>query len=187
MNLGSLLLYLLKKLRRNFEIRALAVRVIGEKSDQSDPDRRGGQAGVMPREKAIEYAASLGLDLVEVSPKALPPVCKVMDYGKYLYKLKKLDQHQKKSSKQTEVKGVRLGLSTGLHDLEVKARSAEKFLKGKNIIKVSLIFKGREAAHADLGREKMLQFAGLLHEVADMEGQPRMQGQQMHMILNPKK
>jgi translation initiation factor IF-3 len=168
----------LKKLRRNQRIEALAVRVIGKDAEQ---------LGVMPRERAIESAVALGLDLVEVSPKAQPPVCKIMDYGKYLYKIKKQDQLQKKMTKQTEVKGVRLGLNTGIHDLEVKAKRARKFLADKCLIKVSLIFKGREMAHRHMGKDKMLEFAEMLSDVAEPDLSPKMQGYQLNMMLTPKK
>jgi len=168
----------LKRLRKNTEIRALAVRIIGKDDEQ---------LGLMPIEKALATAEEQGTDLVEVAPKANPPVCKLMDYGKYLYKLSKQDQQQKKRTKKTEVKGVRLGLSTGEHDLEVKRKQAIKFLKNRCLVKVAMIFKGREMAHKNLGRENMLAFAKSLEEYADVENTPKDGGYQIVMILAPKK
>lgn len=168
----------LKFLRKNEEIRSLAVRVIGEENEK---------LGLMPIEKALALAREAGTDLVEVSPKAVPPVCKVMDYGKYLYRLKKQEQHQKKGAKKTQVKGIRLGISTGEHDLEVKRKKALDFLKDRHLVKVVTIFKGRELQHKNLGREKMLEFAKSLQDVADMDSPPRFAGFQTVMVLAPKK
>lgn len=141
----------------------------------------------MPIEKALAMAQEQQTDLVEVSPKANPPVCKLMDYGKYLYKIKKQDQKHKKMAKKTEVKGVRLGVSIGQHDLDVKVKQAERFLKDRNIVKVVIIFKGRELMHKDLGREKMLEFAEILKDIADIDSPPRHAGYQTVMVLSPKK
>jgi len=141
----------------------------------------------MATEKALEQAKSKDLDLVEVSPNANPPVCKIMDYGKYQYKQKKIDQKHKKMQKQTEVKGIRVGFRTEEHDLEVKRKQAEKFLKARNIVKVQLIFKGRELAHAKLAEEKLKKFAESLEEVAQVEEGPKRQGYNLIMILTPLK
>lgn len=168
----------MKKLRKNEEIKALAVRVIGDE---------GEQLGLMPIEKALEMAREAETDLVEVSPKANPPVCKLLDYGKYLYKLKKQDQQQKKNTKKTEVKGVRIGLSTGQHDLEVKIKQARRFLEARNLVKVVIIFKGRELMHKALGREKMDEFAEMLKDIADVDSPPKHSGYQTVMMLAPKK
>ena len=156
----------------------MAVRVIGDEHEQ---------LGLMPIEKAIALAEERGTDLVEVSPKANPPVCKVMDYGKYLYKLKKQDQHQKKNTKKTEVKGIRLGVSIGDHDLEVKMKQARKFLEDKNMVKVVIIFKGRELMHKDMAREKMMEFARSLEDVGEIDNPPRHAGFQTVMVLAPKR
>jgi translation initiation factor IF-3 len=150
-------------------------------------DDEGGQLGIMATEKALEQAKSKELDLVEVSPNANPPVCKIMDYGKYQYKQKKIDKKHKKMQKQTEVKGVRVGFRTDSHDLEVKRKQAEKFLKARNIVKVSLIFKGRELAHVDLAIEKLKKFAATLEDIANVEEGPKRQGYNLIMILTPLK
>ena len=141
----------------------------------------------MGLEKAIKLAQNVSLDLVEVSPMATQPVCKIMDYGKHLYKHKKLDQAQKKAQKQTEVKGVRLSLRTGEHDLQTKLRQAEKFLSKKNLVKFSLILKGREFAHQDLAFKKMEEVMERLSEVADVDTPAKKQGNHLMMILSPKK
>lgn len=168
----------MKYLRKNEEIRSLAVRVFG---------LEGETLGLLPIEKAIQMAREAGTDLVEVSPKATPPVCKLMDYGKYLYRLKKQDQHQKKQTKKTQVKGIRLGISTGEHDLEVKKNQAKKFLEDRHVVKVVTIYRGREMQHRNLGRDRMLEFAKSLSEYADIESPPRFAGFQTVMVLAPKK
>ncbi len=110
-----------------------------------------------------------------------------MDFGKYRYKQKKIDQKHKKMQKQSEVKGVRVGFRTDDHDMEVKRKQAEKFLKARNIVKVSLIFKGRELAHVDLAMEKLKKFAETLEEIAHVEEGPKRQGNNLIMILTPLK
>jgi len=143
--------------------------------------------GEVTFEDAMKRAQAKGMDLVEVSPMSSPPVCKIMDFGTYLYSQKKKDKKQKKGQKQTETKTIRLSIRTGIHDLEVKAKQAKKFLEGRNIVKVVVLFKGREMAHGDLGEVKMKEFYKLLEEVATIEQEPKRQGYQMTMILNPSK
>ncbi len=142
--------------------------------------------GVMNAEDALKRAEEKGLDLVEVAPLSDPPVCKVMDYGNYLYSLKKKNKKQKKVKK-TETKTIRLSIRTDKHDLDVKARQARKFLEERNLVKVALIFRGREISHQDLGHEKMQIFYQLLEDVCDKEEEPKRQGFQMIMILTPLK
>ncbi len=150
-------------------------------------DDEGGQLGIMATEKALAMAKEKDTDLVEVSPNANPPVCKLMDFGKYSYKQKKIDQKHRKMQKQSEVKGVRVGFRTDSHDMEVKRKMAEKFLKARNIVKVSLIFKGRELAHADLAIEKLKKFAETLEDIAHVDEGPKRQGNNLIMILSPLK
>ena len=140
----------------------------------------------MPTSEALEYAQKQELDLVEVAPLAKPPVCKVMDYGNYLYSLKKKTKGAKKVKK-TETKTIRLSIRTDTHDLEIKAKQARKFLEGRNLIKVVLIFKGREITHIDLGEQKLRHFATLLEDIAVIEQHPKKTGFQMIMIMNPLK
>ncbi len=141
----------------------------------------------MSTDKARELAESLELDLAEVAPNVNPPVCKILDYGKYQYHQKKVDTKHRKTQKKTEVKGVRMGFKTGDHDILVKAKQAEKFLKAGNSVKVSLIFRGRESMFKDLATEKMKKFFTLLEEIAVIETEPKKQGNTLIMILNSKK
>lgn len=140
--------------------------------------------GIMPREEALRRAREKGLDLVEISPNAVPPVVKIIDYGKFLYRLHK--QEQKNKGHRTETKGVRLTIRTGEHDLEVKVRQAEKFLKDRDRVKVMLMFKGREITHFDLGLGKMKRFAEMLKDVSEVDQEPKKQGRTLIMILKPK-
>jgi translation initiation factor IF-3 len=138
-------------------------------------------------EEALEQAEEKELDLVEVSPLSSPPVCKLMDYGTYLYSQKKKDRKQKKASKQTETKTIRLSIRTESHDLNIKAQKARKFLEDRNTVKVVVIFRGREMAHGDLAEQKMDEFFKLIEDIAAIEQEPKRQGYQMTMILNPLK
>lgn len=140
----------------------------------------------MSKEDAIKRAQSKGLDLVEVAPLANPPVCKIMDYGTYLYDLKKKTKKAKKVKK-TETKTIRLSIRTDKHDLETKAKQARKFLEEKNTIKVVLIFKGREVTHVDIAFQKINEFLKLVEDVCNVEQQPMKQGLQMTMMLTPAK
>jgi translation initiation factor IF-3 len=110
-----------------------------------------------------------------------------MDYGKHLYKQKKIDQAHKKGQKQTEVKGVRLSLRTGEHDLQTKIKQAQRFLSKKNLVKFTLILKGREFAHQDLAFKKMAEVQEMLEEIADVDTPPKKQGNHLMMIISPKK
>lgn len=167
-----------KRLRINEAIKSPTVRLIGAE---------GEQLGIMGTDKARSIALESGLDLAEVAPNVNPPVCKVMDYGKYQYHQKKVDTKHRKTQKKTEVKGVRMGFKTGDHDIKVKAKQAEKFLAAGNAVKVSLIFRGRESMFKDLATEKMKKFHEILEDVAVLESEPKKQGNTLIMILNPKK
>ncbi len=140
----------------------------------------------METSKALAMAKEKELDLAEVSPNANPPVCKIIDYGKYQYHQKKIDTKHKKMQKKTEVKGVRMGFKTGIHDIEVKQKAARKFLEARNMVKVSLIFRGREAMYKGLATTKMLQFYEGLTDIANLETSPKGQGNTLIMILTPK-
>ena len=149
-------------------------------------DEKEEQLGIKSIEEALRLAEEKGLDLVEVAPKANPPVCKILDYGKYLYRLNKQEQKQKKAQKQGEIKGIRMTFRIDQHDLETKINRAKEFIKDRNSVKVMLVFRGREAAHSDLARAKMDQFLTALKDMAQVEEPPKMQGNQMIMILTPK-
>ncbi len=138
-------------------------------------------------ERARALAKEQGLDLVEVSPTVHPPVCKIIDFGKYLYKQKKQEQKQKSSQKSHEVKGVRLSLRTDNHDIEVKMNQAKKFLGEGNSLKIALIFRGREITHYDLALEKMRFIKEGLKDVAKVDQEPKRQGNNLIMILSPSK
>ena len=169
--------YITKKLRVNQQIRVPKVLLI-------DGDEK---VGVIPTEEALKRAEEKELDLVEVSPLADPPVCKVMDYGNYLYSLKKKGKKQKKKVKKTETKTIRLSIRTDKHDLEIKANQARKFLEDRNLIKVVLIFRGREITHQDLAIKKMNEFYKMIEDICAIEQEPKRQGFQMTMMLNPLK
>ncbi|MBI5152682.1 translation initiation factor IF-3 [Candidatus Peregrinibacteria bacterium] len=163
-------------MRINHQIRAGAVRLV---------DEEGNPMGVMGTDKALLMAREKGYDLCEVAPHEIPPVCKLMDYGKYLYHQRKLEGKQRKMHKQTEVKGVRLGFQTGIHDIEVKANQAKRFLSERDTVKVTMIFRGREITHIDLGRKKMEDFYALVRDAAKMEEPPKRQGNMLIMLLTP--
>ncbi len=143
--------------------------------------------GEMFTEKALQIAREKGYDLCEVAPNERPPICKLMDYGKYLYHQQKLETKQRKMHKQTEVKGVRLGFQTGAHDIEVKVNQAKKFLTERNAVKITMIFRGREMTHIDLGRKKMEDFYTKLQDIAKLDESPKRQGHQLIMFLTPLK
>lgn len=142
--------------------------------------------GIVAIEKALALAREKEFDLVEVAPNAKPPVCKILDFGKFLYRQKKQEQKHKKAQKQGEVKGIRLSMRTDQHDLEVKATKAKEFLKERNLVKVAMILRGRELGHMDLAREKMKVFANMLSEIGQIEEMPKKQGHNLIMMINPK-
>lgn len=137
-------------------------------------------------EEALQIAEEHGLDLVEVAPQASPPVCKLLDYGKYQYRQRKIEQKHKRMQKQAEMKGIRVSFRIDKHDLETKIRQAREFIEDRNSVKVTLIFKGREASHAELAREKLLAFVEALKDIAQLEESPKKQGSSMFLVLTPK-
>ena len=143
--------------------------------------------GIMGIEKARALAKEHGLDLLEVSPTVHPPVCRIMDYGKYLYRQRKQEQKHKASQKSREIKGIRLSLRTGQHDIEVKLNQCRRFLKDGNSLKFTLIFRGREATHYELGLEKMMFIKEALKEQTKVDQDPKKQGYNLIMILSPLK
>ncbi len=147
----------------------------------------GKPVGNVPLRDALAAAREADLDLVEISPNAKPPVVRVLDFGKFKYDQTKALAKQKANSKESEVKEVRLGVRIGIHDIEVKAKQAEKFLKEKNKVKATIVFRGREIVHADLGKEVMLSFIDRLKDVAKMEQAPTRQGRNMYIVLAPTK
>ena len=142
--------------------------------------------GVMPTEKALELAAEKKLDLVNISPNAKPPVCKILDYGKYRYELQKKEKEAKKKQKTTQVKEIRLSTFIEEHDINVKANTASKFLKDGDKVKVSLRFRGREKDYKEKGMAVMETFAQVVSEVGVVEKKPLFEGRSLTMVLGPK-
>lgn len=138
----------------------------------------------METRRALQIAQDRALDLVEVSPRAQPPVCKVLDYGKYQYRKQKQEQKAKQKQKKTGIKGIRLSPRIGKHDLEFKANQADKFLQKGHKIKVELILRGREHAHLDLAFRELDEFRKLLEEKTKIEQRPRKMGHRIIMILS---
>ena len=150
-------------------------------------DAGGEQAGVMPLEAALEIAKDDGLDLVEVSPMAEPPVCRVMDFGKYLFELNKKAQSAKRKQKQAHVKEIKFRPGTDEGDYQVKLRKLKEFLEIGDKTKVTLRFRGREMAHQELGAQLLARVREDLDEYGVVEQLPQLEGRQMIMVLAPKK
>ncbi len=163
-----------KGLRRNDRIRAAEVRVIGPE---------GTNLGVMAPRKALELAKKVGLDLIEVSPSARPPVCRILDFGKFLYEESKKAKDTKQAS--TKLKEVKFRVAIGEHDFVTKLRRAEGFLDHGNKVKLTLQFRGRENEHRELGFERVKLAAQELAGVASADSDPRLVGRQVTMILSP--
>jgi translation initiation factor IF-3 len=161
----------------NQKITAREVRVVGENIE----------TGIYPIDRAREMARELELDLVEISPNADPPVCKIVDYSKYLYALKKKDKEQKQKQVKVTVKEIRFGPNTDEHDFEFKLKHARKFLEEGAKVKAYVFFKGRTIVFKERGEILLLKFAQELEEVASVEQMPRLEGKRMIMMFNPKK
>lgn len=146
----------------------------------------GEQLGVMSIRDALNAAMERELDLVEVAPNARPPVCRIMDYGKYRYEQTKQKREAKKKQKVVTVKEVRMTPKIEEHDFQVKTRNAERFLKDGHKVKVSVRFRGREVVHSDLARGMLLDMAEQIGQVASIERQPLVEGRQMIMMLAPR-
>lgn len=149
-------------------------------------DADGNQVGVVPLREALETAESSGLDLVEVSPNVDPPVCRVMDYGRYKYQQNKKLQEAKKRQSGYQVKEIKIRPMTGEHDLQVKLRHIRRFLENRDKVKVSLMFRGREMAYQGLGTAVLERVAELTSDVANVEQAMRREGRRMFMVLAPK-
>ena len=167
----------IKELQINEEIREKEVRLI---------DVDGGQIGVVPIRKAMDIAYEKKLDLVKVAPNARPPVCRIMDYGKYKYEMAKKEKEARKNQKVINVKEVRMTPNIEKHDLNVKAKRAIQFLNNGDKVKVSVRFRGREMGHTDAGRKVLLEFAEIISEYGIIDKRPKMEGRNMTMHLVPK-
>lgn len=161
----------------NREIRIREVRVIGPE---------GEQLGILPTADALKKAQDGGYDLVEVAPTSQPPVCRIMDYGKYKYELSKKDHQSRRHQKSTQVKEIKLRPRTDKHDLEIKVRQIKEFLAEGNKTKVTVTFRGREMANQELGRAVMTSVVEQVTEAGTIEYQPRMEGRSLIMIVAPK-
>lgn len=163
--------------RVNREINVPSVRLVG-------PD--GEMIGVVPIRDALRAAEEVGLDLVEVSPNADPPVCKVLDYGKFKYEAQKKKNEARKKQKVIEVKEIKLRPNIDDNDYDVKMRNARRFLDDGDKVKVTLRFRGREMAHQDLGMKVLVRVRDELEELAKVEQMPKLEGRQMVMVLAPR-
>jgi translation initiation factor IF-3 len=163
--------------RINEEIAVLRVRLV---------DERGGMVGVVGRNEALTMAADAGLDLVEIAPGADPPVCKILDYGKFKYEEQKKKNEARKKQKIIEVKEIKLRPSIDIHDYAVKMRSMNKFIEEGDKVKVTMRFRGRELAHQELGMNVLMRVKDDLDGIAKVEQTPRMEGRQMTMVVSPK-
>ncbi len=161
----------------NEEIQDKEVRLIGED---------GSQLGIVSAQQANEMAEEQGLDLVKISPNAVPPVCKIMDYSKFCFDQKKREKEAKKNQKVVEIKEIRMSPSIDTNDFNTKAKNAQKFLKEGNRVKVSVRFRGREMAHTNIGEKLLMDFAEACAEVSTMEKNPKLDGRFMAMFLAPK-
>ena len=167
-----------KQNRRNLEIRVPRVRVIG-----SD----GEMVGVLSRDEALAMAEEEGLDLVEIQPNADPPVCKIMDFGKFKFELQKKANEAKKKTKQQEIKELKFRPVTDEGDYQIKLRNMLRFLEEGDKVKVNIRFRGREMSHQELGREMAARIEADLGEDIVIESRPRLEGRQMVMMIAPKK
>ena len=147
---------------------------------------QGEQLGIMPLAEAMAKAGDADLDLVKISPNAVPPVCKLMDYGKYRFEQTKRDKEAKKNQRIVEIKEVRMSPGIDVNDFNVKVRNAQRFLADGNRVKVSVRFRGREMAHTDIGRDLLKKFAELCSEVATLDKAAKLEGRNMSMFLSPK-
>ncbi|MEN2774324.1 translation initiation factor IF-3 [Acetivibrio clariflavus] len=161
----------------NEQIRDKEVRLI---------DVDGTMIGIMSSKEALELANAKSLDLVKIAPQASPPVCRIMDYGKYMFELSKKEKEARKNQKVISVKEIRLSASIEEHDFEFKVKNAIRFLKDGDKVKVSVKFRGREMNYTDLGQQVLEKFAEAVKEYGSVEKKPKLEGRSMIMIINPK-
>ena len=166
-----------KELQINEQIRDREIRLV---------DSDGSQLGVMPLQKARDLAEQRNLDLVKIAPQATPPVCKIIDYGKFRFEQSKREKEQRKNQRTVEIKEVRLSLNIDTHDFETKRNHAVRFIGEGNKVKASIRFRGREMGHPELGQEIMRRFAESMADVANVEKPAKLEGRTMLMFLAPK-
>jgi len=170
-------IYISKDFRINDEIRVRDIRVV---------DIDGNQLGIMPTREALKLAEEKQMDLVEIAPQAKPPVCRIMDFGKYKYEQSKREKEARKKQKIVEVKEVKMRPNIEDHDFNVKAKNAARFLNDGDKVKATMIFRGREIVHTQLGRLLLVRLAEDLKDICNVERQPKLEGKNMIMILTPK-
>ena len=146
-------------------------------------DESGAQLGIMSRKEALDKARTAGLDLVEISPTATPPVAKIVDWGKYQYQKMKEQQRNKKNARSSEIKQMRLGLKIGQNDLNIKLRKIRKFLLDGDKVKIQIIFRGREMAHPEVGQDLLGRILDQLSDVAIADNKPVMAGRNLNVII----
>ena len=166
-----------EELQINEEIRDKEVRLI---------DENGNQQGVVHSDVALRMAEEAGLDLVKISPQATPPVCKLMDYGKFRFEQGKREKEAKKNQHVVEIKEIRMSPGIDVGDFNTKLKNAQKFLADGNRVKVSVRFRGREMAHTDIGKDLLVRFAEQCAEVATLDKEPKLEGRSMSIFLSPK-
>jgi translation initiation factor IF-3 len=166
-----------KDLRINENIRVREVRLI---------DAEGNQKGIVPTFEALQMARAVGVDLVEIAPQAQPPVCKLLDYGKYKFELEKKNRESRKHQKQVQIKEIRMQPKIDKHDLEFKTRHVLEFLDAGNKVKVTIRFRGRELAHTELGKDVLDKILQMLGDCFMVEKPAQMEGRTMSILLNPK-
>ena len=166
-----------KELQINEEIRDREIRVVGAD---------GAQLGIMSAKDALKLAAEKNLDLVKIAPQAVPPVCRIMDYGKFRFEKAKREKEARKNQKVIDTKEIRLSLNIDVHDFDTKVNNAIKFLKGGDKVKVSVRFRGREMAHPELGQTLITRFAEACSEYGNMDKAPKMEGRSMALFLSAK-
>lgn len=164
--------------RVNEKVRGSEIRLIGAE---------GENVGVVTPEAALEMAIDVGLDLVEISPNASPPVCKIMDFGKFKYETQKKEAEARKKQKIIEIKEVKFRPNTDTHDYDVKMRNVVKFLENGDKVKITMRFRGREMAHLELGRNLLERVADDTEELGKIDSMPKMEGRQMIMMISPSK
>lgn len=163
-------------LRINHRIRVPEIRVILEEE----------QLGIMPTHEALRLAEEKGLDLVEISPRAFPPVCRIMDYGKYKYEEAKKKQQQSKRASKVETKEIKFRPKTEEHDMDFKVKHVRRFLEGGNKVRLAVVFRGREITHPQTGMKVLNRVVELCNDIATVEATPNMEGRRMIMVIAPK-
>jgi len=166
-----------KELALNEQIKAKQVRLV---------NTDGSQLGIVSIADALAKAADAGVDLVEIAPQAQPPVCKIMDYGKYKFELAKRDKEAKKNQKVVSIKEIRVSPSIDVHDFDTKVNHIIKFLKSGDKVKITVRFRGREMHHTSLGKDLLDKFTGAIGEAGNVEKNPKLEGRNMFMVVSPK-